>query len=113
MYPPPDLPARVVDFMEDRWNVAKNKDGHFTITEQRGGYKIVERRENDIFVSQKTDPPLAVAVENVGGNQFTISVANQDRLFTYHPDNFPPITLELAHGAETQRWTFIPADRDL
>ncbi|KAF9913035.1 hypothetical protein EC991_005903 [Linnemannia zychae] len=113
IYPPPDVPVRVLDFMEDRWNVAKNADGHYTISELRGGYKVVERREKEIFVSQKLDSPLTLAIEPAGGNQYTISIPSKDRFFTYKSTEFPPITLEPADGADDQKWTFINADREL
>ncbi|KAF9122269.1 hypothetical protein BGW39_009867 [Mortierella sp. 14UC] len=113
IWPPPDVPARVMNFMVERWNVAKNEDGFFTITELRGGYKVVQRRENDIFVSQKTELALPLAIEPVGNNQYTISVANKDRFFTYQPEDPPPIVLQPDHGAESQKWTFVRADREL
>ncbi|KAF9913038.1 hypothetical protein EC991_005906 [Linnemannia zychae] len=113
IWPPPDVPARIMSNMADRWNVVKNKDGFFTISELRGGYKIVERRENDVFVSQKVEPPLAVAVQSAGDNKYTISVADKDRYFTYSSEKFPPITLEPASGADVQKWTFINVGREL
>ncbi|KAK3844649.1 MAG: hypothetical protein J3R72DRAFT_472983 [Linnemannia gamsii] len=111
IYPPPDVPVRIMGGFNERWIVAKNANGHYTIGAY-GGYKIADKKNESVFVSHVM-PALAVAVESADGNQYTISVPNEDRVFTYKADVFPQIIFEPADGSSAQKWSFMSAEREL
>ncbi|KAG0374976.1 hypothetical protein BGX24_009689 [Mortierella sp. AD032] len=111
IYPPPDVPVRIMSGFTERWTVAKNADGHYTISAY-GGYKIADKKKGSVFVSHVM-PALAMAVESAGGNQYTISVPNEDRVFTYKADDFLQVIFEPADGSSAQKWSFMSAEREL
>ncbi|KAF9118929.1 hypothetical protein BGW39_000744 [Mortierella sp. 14UC] len=114
IYPPLDVPLQVSYRYAVLWNVAQIANGYYTISEPSpkysDSYKVIEKDKDDVFASTNK-LALSLDVKSVGGNQYTISVANENRFFTYQKDKVPQVVLRPASGLTAQKWIFQRAEK--